>query len=304
MNHNPFYSLNEYYKEYFGCKTYKLSLNAGLTCPNRDGTLDNRGCIFCSAGGSGDFAPSAGYSISRQIDEGIKQVSRKYTGNCYIAYFQAFTNTYAPVSILKELYMKAVEDERIVGISIATRPDCLAKDVITLLTEINSIKPVTVELGLQTSNEQSAQYIRRGYTLDVFDDACNRLTAAGIPVVAHMIVGLPNETHEDYLATARHIASLKLHGIKIQLLHILHGTDLAKDYEAGIFRALSLEEYVSTVVDIIEILPPEMVIHRITGDGPKNLLIAPMWSTNKRNVLNSIMKEFRIRNTYQGKEHR
>lgn len=303
MNHNHFYSLNEFYKEYFGCKTYKISLNAGLTCPNRDGTLDNRGCIFCSAGGSGDFAPFAGYSISKQIDEGIKQISRKYTGNCFIGYFQAFTNTYAPLPKLRELYMSAVMDERIVGISIATRPDCLNQDVIELLEEISHIKPVTVELGLQTSNEQTAQYIRRGYTLEVFDDACNRLAAAGIPVVAHMIVGLPNETHDDYLATAKHIAALKLHGIKIQLLHILRGTDLAKDYEAGVFHALTLEEYVSTVVDIIEILPPEMVIHRITGDGPKDLLIAPLWSTNKRNVLNSIMKEFRARNTYQGKEY-
>lgn len=195
-------------------------------------------------------------------------------------------------------------DERIVGISIATRPDCLGEDVIALLKEINSIKPVTIELGLQTSNENTARYIRRGYGIDVFNDACNRLIAAEIPVVAHMIVGLPNETHEDYIATARHIASLKLHGIKIQLLHILRGTDLAKDYESGIFQALTLEEYASTVVDIIEILPPEMVIHRITGDGPKDLLIAPLWSTNKRNVLNSIMKEFRIRNSYQGKDYR
>lgn len=304
MRHNPFYSLNDFYKEYYGCKTYKISLNAGLTCPNRDGTLDNRGCIFCSAGGSGDFAPSAGFSIARQIDEGIKQVSRKYTGNCFIGYFQAFTNTYAPVLKLRELYMAAVMDERIVGISIATRPDCLDEDVIALLKEINSIKPVTIELGLQTSNENTARYIRRGYGIDVFNDACNRLIAAEIPVVAHMIVGLPNETHEDYIATARHIASLKLHGIKIQLLHILRGTDLAKDYESGIFQALTLEEYASTVVDIIEILPPEMVIHRITGDGPKDLLIAPLWSTNKRNVLNSIMKEFRIRNSYQGKDYR
>ena len=304
MNHYPFYSLNEYYKEYFGCKTYKLSLNAGLTCPNRDGTLDNRGCIFCSAGGSGDFAPSADYSISEQIDAGIRLLSDKYNGNYYIGYFQAFTNTYAHVSQLREIYMDALKDKRIVGISVATRPDCLPADVIAFLREFNSVKPVMVELGLQTTNENTAEYIRRGYNLDVFDNACKRLADAGLPVVAHMIVGLPGENHCDYMATAKHIADLKLQGIKIQLLHVLRGTDLAKEYEKGVFNALTLEEYVSTVVDIIEILPPEMVIHRITGDGPKDLLIAPLWSTNKRNVLNSIMKEFRNRNTYQGKEYR
>ena len=300
-NNTYFYSLNEYYKQKFGQKAYKISLNAGLTCPNRDGTLGNRGCIFCSQGGSGDFAASSLLSITEQISVAIDKVSAKYTGNCYIAYFQAFTNTYAPVDRLRDIYMQAVNDTRISGISIATRPDCLEYDIIELLCEINNIKPVYIELGLQTTNEETASYIRRGYTLDVFDDACNRLKSVGIPVIVHMIVGLPGESHNDYINTANHIADLNVQGIKIQLLHVLKGTDLASDYEMHKFDTLSLKEYVKTVVDIIEILPPDMVIHRITGDGPKNLLIDPLWSTNKKNVLNSITKEFKRRNTYQGK---
>ena len=304
MNQEPFYSINQYNRKVYGEKVYKISLNGGMTCPNRDGTLGTKGCIFCSKGGSGDFAASAVLSISEQIEEAIERISRKYTGNSYIAYFQAFTNTYAPISHLEKIFTEAIMDSRISGLAIATRPDCLEPDKIELLSKLNQIKPVTIELGLQTTNENTAKYINRGYTLDVFDDACHRLKEAGIPVVAHMIVGLPGETHNDYLATARHISNLKLEGIKIQLLHVLRDTDLANDYNEGKFEALTLTEYVSTVVDIIEILPPEMVVHRITGDGPKDLLIAPLWSTNKKNVLNSIMKEFRNRNTYQGKEYR
>ena len=300
-NNTYFYSLNEYYREKFGQKAYKISLNAGMTCPNRDGTLGNRGCIFCSQGGSGDFAASSQLSITEQISEAIEKVSVKYTGTCYIAYFQAFTNTYAPVERLRNIYMQAVNDTRISGISIATRPDCLSHEIIDLLCEINNIKPIYIELGLQTTNESTSAYIRRGYTLDVFDDACNRLKNAGIPIIVHMIVGLPGESHNDYINTAKHISSLNVQGIKIQLLHVLKNTDLALDYEMHKFDILSLEEYVKTVVDIIEILPPDMVIHRITGDGPKDLLIAPLWSTNKKKVLNSITKEFKIRNTYQGK---
>lgn len=304
MNQEPFYSINQYNRKVYGEKVYKISLNGGMTCPNRDGTLGTKGCIFCSKGGSGDFAASAVLSISEQIEEAIERISRKYTGNSYIAYFQAFTNTYAPISHLEKIFTEAIMDSRISGLAIATRPDCLEPDKIELLSKLNRIKPVTIELGLQTTNENTARYINRGYTLDVFDDACRRLKSAGIPVVAHMIVGLPGENHSDYLATAKHIADLNLDGIKIQLLHVLRDTDLANDYNEGKFEALSLTEYVTTVVDIIEILPPEMVVHRITGDGPKNLLIAPLWSTNKKNVLNSIMKEFRNRNTYQGKEYR
>lgn len=304
MNQEPFYSINQYNRKVYGEKVYKISLNGGMTCPNRDGTLGTKGCIFCSKGGSGDFAASAVLSISEQIEEAIERISRKYTGNSYIAYFQAFTNTYAPISHLEKIFTEAIMDSRISGLAIATRPDCLEPDKIELLSKLNQIKPVTIELGLQTTNENTARYINRGYTLDVFDDACHRLKEAGIPVVAHMIVGLPGETHDDYMATAKHIGKLKLNGIKIQLLHVLRDTDLATEYNEGKFEALSLIEYVSTVVDIIEILPPEMVVHRITGDGPKDLLISPLWSTNKKNVLNSIMKEFRNRNTYQGKEYR
>lgn len=304
MNQEPFYSINQYNRKVYGEKIYKISLNGGMTCPNRDGTLGTKGCIFCSKGGSGDFAASAVLSISEQIEEAIERISKKYTGNSYIAYFQAFTNTYAPISHLEKIFTEAIMDSRISGLAIATRPDCLEPDKIELLSKLNQIKPVTIELGLQTTNENTARYINRGYALDVFDDACHRLKKAGIPVVAHMIVGLPGETHDDYITTAKHISELKLEGIKIQLLHVLRDTDLATEYNEGKFEALSLTEYVSTVVDIIEILPPEMVVHRITGDGPKDLLIAPLWSTNKKNVLNSIMKEFRNRNTYQGKEYR
>ena len=304
MNQEPFYSINQYNRKVFGEKVYKISLNGGMSCPNRDGTLSTKGCIFCSKGGSGDFAASAILSIPEQIEEAIERISKKYTGNSYIAYFQAFTNTYAPISHLEKIFTEAIMDSRIAGLSIATRPDCLEPDKIELLARLNKIKPVTIELGLQTINENTANYINRGYTLDVFDDACHRLKETGLPVVAHMIVGLPGETHSDYLATAKHISELKLDGIKIQLLHVLRDTDLATDYNEGKFEALTLMQYVSTVVDIIELLPPEMVVHRITGDGPKDLLIAPLWSTNKKNVLNSIMKEFRNRNTYQGKEYR
>lgn len=304
MNQEPFYSINQYNRKVYGEKVYKISLNGGMSCPNRDGTLGTKGCIFCSKGGSGDFAASGLLSIADQIKEAIERISKKYAGNSYIAYFQAFTNTYAPVSYLEKIFTEAIMDSRIAGLSIATRPDCLEPGKIELLAKLNRIKPVTIELGLQTTNEDTARYINRGYALDVFDDTCYRLKEAGIPVVAHMIVGLPGETKDDYLATARHIGGLKLDGIKIQLLHVLRDTDLANDYNEGKFEALSLEEYVNTVVDIIEILPPEMVVHRITGDGPKDLLIAPLWSTNKKNVLNSIMKEFRNRNTYQGKEYR
>lgn len=304
MNQEPFYSINQYNRKVYGEKVYKISLNGGMSCPNRDGTLDTMGCIFCSKGGSGDFAASGCLSIPDQIEEAIERISKKYTGNSFIAYFQAFTNTYAPVSYLEKIFTEAITDSRISGLAIATRPDCLEPDKVELLSKLNKIKPVTIELGLQTTNEATAKYINRGYTLDVFDDACHRLKEADLTVVAHMIVGLPGENHCDYLATARHISDLKLDGIKIQLLHVLLDTVLANDYNEGKFNALSLEEYVTTVVDIIEILPPDMVVHRITGDGPKDLLIAPLWSTNKKNVLNSIMKEFRNRNTYQGKEYR
>lgn len=299
-----FYSVNEYYKKIFGHKVYKLSLNAGMTCPNRDGTLGVKGCIFCSEGGSGDFAASAFKSIREQIDESIALIRNKYSRNDFIAYFQAFTNTYAPLERLKSIYTEAINDDRICGISIATRPDCLEYEKIEFLKELNKIKPVWIELGLQTINESSARFIRRGYSLDIFEDALSRLNNAGLPVVVHIIIGLPNETHDDYIRCAKYLSKLKINGVKLQLLHVLKNTDLASIYEKSGFTEMPLEEYAKTIVDIIELLPPEFVIHRITGDGPKKLLIAPLWSANKKNVLNTIAKEFKNRNTFQGKEYK
>lgn len=299
-----FYSVNEYYKEIFGHKVYKLSLNAGMTCPNRDGSLGSKGCIFCSKGGSGDFAASASKSITDQINEGIDRISSKYKGNSYIAYFQAFTNTYANVDILRKIYTEAINDSRICGISIATRPDCLEAEKIALLSELNQIKPIWIELGLQTINERTADYIRRGYPLSTFLSTLNQLNAAKLPVVVHIIIGLPNENHDDYMKCAHFLSGLKINGVKLQLLHVLKDTDLEIEYNKGCFMEMTLEEYAKTIVDIIEVLPPEFVIHRITGDGPGNLLIAPLWSRNKKNVLNTITREFKSRNTYQGKEYK
>lgn len=302
MNKEFFYSLNEYYRKKYMQKAYKISLNGGMGCPNRDGTVGVGGCIFCSNEGSGDFAGDCKLEITEQITKAITFISNKYKGNIYIGYFQAFTNTYASVEYLEDLFMKAISDDRITELSIATRPDCLPDEVIALLIKLNRIKPVTIELGLQTSNEETARYINRGYPLKVYDNACQKLLNAGIPFVTHMIVGLPNETTADFLNTAHHICKSGATGIKIQLLHILENTKLAEDYRNGLFETMSLSDYAKAVVDIIEILPENMVIHRITGDGPKKLLIAPMWSTNKKIVLNTITKEFINRNTYQGKE--
>ena len=293
-----------YYRELFHEKIYKISLNAGLSCPNRDGLIDTRGCIFCSAGGSGDFAADPMLDISSQLNSAVSQVASKYTGNSFIAYYQAYTNTYAPVRVLKHLYEPAVNSPAIVGISIATRPDCLNDDVIALLADINRIKPVWVELGLQTIDDNVADYIRRGYPLTVYESAVSRLCAAGINFITHVIIGLPGINHDGHIECARYLGRFHNQGIKLQLLHVLKGTDLATDYESGRFNVMDQDEYVQTVVDMIEVLPDDIVIHRITGDGPKNLLIAPMWSTDKKRVLNSINKEFRIRNTYQGKRYR
>ena len=288
-------TVNEYYKNLYGHKVYKISLNAGMTCPNRDGRLGTKGCIFCSEGGSGDFASSPHMSIREQIDDGIARVSGTFTGNRYIAYFQAFTNTYAPVARLRDIFTEAITDDRICGISIATRPDCLEDDKILLLKELNSIKPVWVELGLQTIREDTARYIRRGYTLDVFEDSFRRLTEAGIPVIVHVIIGLPGETREDNIRMAEYLTRLHPHGVKLQLLHVLKGTDLAADYEAGLFKEMTLEEYTDTIADMVALLPQDIVIYRITGDGPKKLLIAPLWSGDKKKVLNTINKKINER---------
>ena len=286
-----YYSLNKYLKDTFNTKVYKIALNAGFTCPNRDGKLDTRGCIFCSGNGSGDFSESPLLSISEQIEEGKKRVSKKIGDDGkYIAYFQAFTNTYAPVEKLREVFSEAINHPDIVAVSIATRPDCLPEEVLDLLEELNTIKPVWVELGLQTIHEKSAEYIRRCYPLSVYDKAVSNLKKRNLTVIVHVILGLPGESKDDMLATVKYVCESGIDGIKLQLLHILKGTDLAKDYEKGAFDALSLDEYVSIVVDCLKIIPSNIVIHRMTGDGDKKILIAPEWSMDKKNVLNTLTK--------------
>lgn len=296
-----FYSLNDYLKKEYGQKVYKLALNGGMTCPNRDGLIDTRGCIFCSAGGSGDFSGNPLLSITEQIEAGKSFVSKKYTGSKYIAYFQAFTNTYAPIEHLKKIYLEALSHPDICCISIATRPDCLSDDILELLQYCNTIKPVWIELGLQTIHDSTAKYIRRGYNLSVFDLAMKNLHSLGIKTIVHMIIGLPGESITHMLQTADYIANSGAFGIKLQLLHVLSGTDLAKDYENGYFSTLSLSEYTDILMQIVEHLPEDMVIHRLTGDGPKNILIAPLWSADKKNVLNTINHAFDENNIIQGR---
>lgn len=283
-----YYSLNNYLKDTFGCKVYKISLDAGFTCPNRDGTIGTQGCVFCSAGGSGDFAQSSRLSITQQIEKGKELVSSKIKSGKYIAYFQAYTNTYAPVNILREKYYEALNHKDIVALSIATRPDCLDEDVINLLDEINKIKPVFVELGLQTIHEKTAEYIRRGYTLDIYDKAVKDLKGIGVNVVVHVILGLPNETKADMLETVKYVCQSRIDGIKLQLLHVLKNTDLERDYLDGKFSVLEFDEYIDLIKDCLEIIPDNIVIHRLTGDGAKKDLIAPLWSADKKRVLNAI----------------
>ena len=282
-------TLNSYLKDRFGQKVYKIALNGGFTCPNRDGTIGTGGCIFCSRGGSGDFAESPTLSITEQIEKGKSKVSEKIKNGKYIAYFQAFTNTYAPVERLRTLYTEAVNHPDIVALSIATRPDCISDNVLLLLDEINQVKPIFVELGLQTSNEGSTKYIRRGYTNDVYDTAVNRLHSIGINVVTHIILGLPGESKQDMLKSVEYACRVT-DGIKLQLLHVIDGTDLADEYRQGKFNVLSLEEYTDIIVDCVKIIPKNVVIHRLTGDGAKKDLIAPLWSADKKTVLNTINK--------------
>ncbi len=282
-------SLNSYLKKRFGCKVYKLAIDGGFTCPNRDGTLGTRGCIFCSRGGSGEFAESKEKSVTQQIDDGKKRVEKKIKDGKYIAYFQAFTNTYAPVCKLKSLYTEAINHPDIVALSIGTRPDCLGDDVLELLDEMNKIKPVFIELGLQTIHENTAQYIRRGYPLEVYDKAVDDLHKIGINVVTHLIIGLPGENEQDILQSVEYVCK-KTDGIKLQLLHILKGTDLADEYRECKVDILSLEGYTSIIKHCVEIIPDNVVIHRLTGDGAKKDLIAPLWSADKKHVLNTINK--------------
>lgn len=280
-------TLNNYLKERFGEKVYKIALNVGFTCPNRDGSIDTRGCIFCSKGGSGDFAESPDLTITEQIENGKKRLEKKIKNGKYIAYFQAFTNTYAPVERLRTIYEEAINHPDIVALSIGTRPDCLGDDVLALLDELNKIKPIFVELGLQTINEDTARYIRRGYTLEVYDKAVADLHKIGTNVVTHIILGLPNESKEDMLNSVKYACKVT-DGIKLQLLHILKGTDLAKDYEQGKFEVLTLEQYTEIIKECVQIIPENVVIHRLTGDGAKKDLIAPLWSADKKTVLNTI----------------
>ena len=337
----PYYSLDAYLKKTFGEKVYKLSLDGGMTCPNRDGTCGDRGCIFCSAGGSGDFAGDRNKSIPEQIREQKSLLQQKRPVHKFIAYFQAYTNTYAPVEYLEtacertgtaylrvvrqesrrleeeetityvksireaveyleKIFREAISDEEIVVLSIGTRPDCLGEEVLSLLEELNRIKPVWVELGLQTMHEKTAQYIRRGYPLSCFEQAVNELQRRGIPVIVHTILGLPGEGQEEVFATMDYLNGLSISGIKLQLLHVLKNTDLAADYAAGKFEVLEQDAYLTLVIDCLRRLRPDLVIHRVTGDGPGDLLIAPTWSQAKRTVLNELHHRMKEENAYQG----
>ena len=285
--------LNDYLRERFGKKLYKISINAGMTCPNRDGTLGTGGCIFCSGSGSGEFAGKPQMGITEQIEAGKARISTKLPKGDfgYIAYFQAFTNTYAPVEKLRELYMEAADHPEVEVISIATRPDCLGQDVLDLLSEINDIKPVWIELGLQTIHEGTAQYIRRGYLLSTYDEAVRNLRERGLETIVHVLLGLPGETKDDMLSTVGYVGKSGVQGIKLQLLHVLKGTDLADDFLAGKFKCLTEDEYIDIVRSSLALLPDDMVIHRMTGDGDKRILIAPLWSGNKKRVINRLRME-------------
>lgn len=300
-NDKPYYSLNHYYKAKYKEKVYKIALNANLTCPNRDGKISTKGCIFCSEGGSGDFTFKDSESIKEQISKSKELISKKYKGSKYIAYFQAYTNTYGDIDYLRKIFHEAISQDDIIGISIATRPDCINNDVLELLMELNSITDVWVELGLQSIHEDTAKIINRGYTLDVFDYALDKLNRIDVKTVVHLIIGLPGESKNDIINSVKYISSKKIHGIKLQLLHILKNTPLEEMYQNKEVNPLSLDEYIDILISSIENIPRNIVIHRITGDAPKKILIEPQWSGNKKYVLNEILKSFKIRNTYQGK---
>ena len=295
-----YYSFDSFLKNTFGGKIYKVSLDGGFTCPNRDGTIGTGGCIFCSEGGSGDFASDARLSIQDQITQGISLVAAKNPSSRYIAYFQAFTNTYAPVSRLRQLFTEAMEDPRIAALAIGTRPDCLPSDVLSLLKELNNQKPVFVELGLQTIHPSTAGLIRRGYPLSCFEEAVWNLSSIGVWTVVHLILGLPGETEEMMLESVRYLNSLPVHGVKFSMLHILKGTDLADMYREDPFPVFTMESYIDLILRCIGNLRKDIVIHRLTGDGPRDLLIAPLWSLRKRTVLNEIAHQLKVQDIRQG----
>lgn len=298
-----YHSLDYELKQTFGEKVYRLSLNGGMTCPNRDGTLDNRGCIFCSAGGSGDFAAAPDISVHAQILSAKKRIQAKTDCKKFIAYFQAYTNTYAPACHLRRIFTEAISDPEVRILSIATRPDCLSPEILTLLAELNAIKPVWVELGLQTIHERTANWMRRGYPLSVFEQAVHSLHAIGVQIITHVILFLPGESEADMLATIHYLNALPIDGIKLQLLHVLKHTDLADFYRQEPFYIPDMNSYFHLLGKCIASLRPDIVIHRLTGDGPKSLLIAPLWTGNKRLVLNQMQRYLKEQNLWQGKEY-
>ena len=295
-----YYSLNRYLRETFGEKVYKLALDGGMSCPNRDGMLDTRGCIFCSAGGSGDFAEGRCASVAEQIARAKERLRSKTGAEKFIAYFQSYTNTYAPVDYLEKLFAEAISEPSVVALSVGTRPDCLSDEVVALLARLNRRKSVWVELGLQTIHADTSRYIRRGYGLKVYEDALRRLKAAGITVIVHVILGLPGESRAtiDYLGGVH-----RPDGIKLQLLHVLEGTDLAEEWRAGRVPVMEPGEYYDLLCECIRRLPPDMVIHRLTGDGPKRILLAPQWTGDKKRVLNDLNRELERQNVRQGERY-
>ena len=282
-------TFHQHCREKFGCKVYKLSIDGGFSCPNRDGTLGHGGCIFCNETGSGDFAACGG-SIPRQLQDAKKWVEKKNKDGKYMAYFQSFTNTYGAPEVLRGRYMEAIAPEDVVGLAIGTRPDCLGEDVMEVLRQVNAIKPVSVELGLQTIHEDSVRYIRRGYVNQVYFDAVKKLKDAGMEVVTHIILGLPGETPQMAAETTRAAVKAGTDGVKFHLLHVLKNTDLEKDYLAGKFACLSMEEYGDWLCACMREVPPDVTVHRITGDGAKRNLVAPLWSGDKKRVLNYLNK--------------
>ena len=300
-NEKRYHSLDYFLKNKYGHKLYRLALDGGMTCPNRDGRLGTGGCIFCSAGGSGDFAASRNLSITQQIEHEIDRMQKKSSCPGYIAYFQAFSNTYAPISHLRECYLQALNHPKVSILSVATRPDCLGNEVLDLLEECNKIKPVWVELGLQTIHPHSARFIRRGFELNVFEEALSNLRARNIDVIVHVILGLPTETRNEMLQTIEYLSRQDIQGIKLHLLHVLEHTDLATLYKHEPFPMFTLDEYADFICNCVELLPPHIVIHRLTGDGAKKDLIAPLWSGDKKRVLNTINQRFSKRDTYQGR---